>query len=31
LHFLIGGISGAIATTIVQPIDTLKVQAQVVS
>lgn len=28
---MIGGISGAVATTIVQPIDTLKVQAQVVS
>ena len=29
--FLIGGLSGALATIIIQPIDTLKVQVQVVS
>lgn len=29
--FGIGGLSGAIATSIVQPIDTLKVQIQVIS
>lgn len=30
-HFLIGGASGAFATLLVQPIDTFKVQVQVVS
>lgn len=29
--FCIGGLSGAAATSIVQPIDTLKVQIQVIS
>lgn len=29
--FIIGGISGAIATSIIQPIDTFKVQIQIVS
>lgn len=29
--FAIGGVSGAFATVIVQPIDTLKVQVQVIS
>ena len=29
--FSIGGISGATATAVIQPIDTLKVQIQVVS
>lgn len=31
LHFYIGGVSGAIATLLIQPLDTLKVQVQVVS
>ncbi len=31
LHFFIGGASGATATLLIQPIDTLKVQVQVVS
>lgn len=31
LHFFVGGASGAVATLLVQPIDTLKVQIQVVS
>lgn len=31
LPFLIGGLSGAIATFCIQPIDTLKVQIQVIS
>ncbi len=30
-HFVIGGISGVVATSIIQPIDSLKVQIQVVS
>jgi hypothetical protein len=30
-HFAIGGFSGAFATSLIQPIDTLKVQIQVVS
>jgi hypothetical protein len=29
--FLIGGFSGSIATCIIQPIDTMKVQIQVIS
>ena len=29
--FAIGGVSGAFATIIVQPLDTLKVQVQVIS
>lgn len=29
--FLIGGISGALATCLIQPIDTFKVQIQVTS
>jgi hypothetical protein len=29
--FCIGGISGAIATAVIQPIDTFKVQIQVIS
>jgi hypothetical protein len=29
--FAIGGISGAVATSIIQPIDTLKVQIQIIS
>jgi hypothetical protein len=29
--FAIGGISGSVATLIIQPIDTLKVQVQIVS
>ena len=29
--FAIGGISGAVATMVIQPIDTLKVQVQIVS
>lgn len=31
VNFAIGGISGAVATTVIQPLDTLKVQIQVVS
>lgn len=31
LHFFVGGVSGAVATLLVQPIDTFKVQIQVVS
>jgi hypothetical protein len=30
-YFLIGGFSGAFATSIIQPIDTFKVQIQVLS
>ena len=29
--FAIGGVSGAVATSVIQPIDTLKVQVQVLS
>lgn len=29
--FCIGGISGAVATSVIQPLDTLKVQIQVIS
>jgi hypothetical protein len=29
--FIIGGLSGALATSIIQPIDTFKVQIQVTS
>ncbi len=29
--FVIGGISGVIATSLIQPIDTLKVQIQITS
>ena len=29
--FAIGGVAGATATTVIQPIDTLKVQIQVIS
>jgi hypothetical protein len=29
--FAIGGLSGALATGVIQPLDTLKVQMQVVS
>ena len=31
LHFAIGGFSGMFATLVIQPIDTLKVQIQVIS
>ena len=31
LHFMIGGFSGMFATIIIQPIDTLKVQIQILS
>jgi len=31
IPFMIGGISGAIATSVIQPLDTLKVQIQIVS
>lgn len=30
-HFAIGGFSGMFATMVIQPIDTLKVQIQVIS
>jgi hypothetical protein len=29
--FAIGGFSGAVATMVIQPLDTLKVQVQIVS
>lgn len=29
--FCIGGLSGAVATCVIQPLDTLKVQIQVIS
>lgn len=31
LHFAIGGFSGMFATCVIQPIDTLKVQIQIIS
>jgi hypothetical protein len=31
IPFAIGGVSGAIATSVIQPLDTLKVQVQIVS
>jgi hypothetical protein len=31
IPFAIGGVSGAIATSVIQPLDTLKVQIQIVS
>jgi solute carrier family 25 oxoglutarate transporter 11 len=31
MPFVIGGLSGAIATACIQPLDTLKVQVQVIS
>lgn len=31
VHFAIGGASGALATCIIQPLDTLKVQVQIIS
>jgi len=31
LPFCIGGFSGAVATCVIQPLDTLKVQIQIVS
>jgi hypothetical protein len=29
--FAIGGFSGAVATSVIQPLDTLKVQVQIIS
>jgi len=31
IPFFVGGFSGAIATCVIQPLDTLKVQIQIVS